>query len=114
MKTIVTVLSAVALLASTAAAQQPGHQNMPMPMPQAAQQPASGMCGAEDPTKPGMSSMGCGGCSLMRGMMTGTAPTGMMAAAPNESAKTIQLRGEMMKAMGEIMLKYGKMMEGTK
>lgn len=36
---------------------------------------------------------------------------GMMG-GQSDSARTVQMRGEMMKAMGEIMMKYGKMMEG--
>ena len=112
-RTVIAFAGAALFFASTAAAQQPGHHNMPMP--QAAPQPASGMCGAEDPAKPGGMSMGCGGCSMMRGMMS-AAPSGALAAAPNanDSPRMVQMRGEMLKAMGEVMLKYGKMMEGAK
>ena len=115
-KSLIAVATLGLFFASVAAAQQPGHQNMPMPMPMppAAQQPAPGACGADD-AKPGMSKTGmqmsCGGCSMMRGM-TASASSGTMTPAPTESAKMIQLRGEMMRAMGEVMLKYGKLMEG--
>jgi hypothetical protein len=36
---------------------------------------------------------------------------GMMGHPP-ESARAMQMRGEMMKAMGEVMMKHGKMMQG--
>jgi hypothetical protein len=51
-----------------------------------------------------------GGCSMMSGMMGG----GMMGMGSGQSdPRTMQMRGEMMKAMGEIMMKYGKLMEGS-
>ena len=113
-KVVIAVAAIGLFFSSVAAAQQPGHHNMPMPTPSATPQPAPGACGADD-AKPGTpgTAMGCGGCSMMRGMMS-SAPTGMMAAAPDDSPKVIQLRGEMMKAMGEVMVKYGKMMEGAR
>jgi cytochrome c556 len=40
-------------------------------------------------------------------MMGGAAP-----ADPKEKAAMLQMRGEMMKAMGDIMMKHGKMMQG--
>jgi len=33
---------------------------------------------------------------------------------PPESARAMQMRGEMMKAMGDVLIKYGKMMESAK
>jgi hypothetical protein len=47
------------------------------------------------------------------GGMVGGGMMGMMG-GPQADARSIQTRGEMMKAMGEIMMKYGKMMEGGK
>jgi len=38
----------------------------------------------------------------------------MMGGSPGESARMMQMRGEMMKAMGDIMIKYGKAMESAK
>ena len=114
-KLVISVAAIGLFFVSAAAAQQPapqpGHQ-----MPSAAPQPAPGACGADDPTQPS-TSMGCGGCSMMRGMMgrmMSAAPVGMMQIAPSDSPRMIEMRGEMMKAMGEIMMKYGKMMEGGK
>jgi hypothetical protein len=90
MKRLVGVVAVTVVLAAAAAAAQqppaqptPGHQ---MPM-------HGGMC-------PMMGGMMGGG---MMGMMGGQA----------ESPRVVQMRGEMMKAMGEIMLKYGRMMEGA-
>ena len=46
-----------------------------------------------------------GMCPMMSGMM------GMMGGQA-ESLRMMQMHGEMLKAMGEIMMKYGKMTEG--
>jgi hypothetical protein len=46
-----------------------------------------------------------GGGGMMSGMM------GMMGGQA-ESPRMMQMRGEMLNAMGEIMMKYGKMTEG--
>ena len=56
-------------------------------------------------------SMQGGTCPMMGGMMSG-GMMGMMSGQA-DSARMMQMRGEMMKAMGDIMLKYGKMMEGA-
>jgi hypothetical protein len=34
-----------------------------------------------------------------------------MGGSSSESPRTLQMRGEMMKAMGDVLLEYGKMME---
>ena len=49
-------------------------------------------------------------CPMMGGMMSGA----MMSGAQTDSPRMVQMRGEMLKAMGEVMLKYGKMMESSK
>jgi hypothetical protein len=49
-------------------------------------------------------------CPMMGGMMSGGGMMGMMG-GESDSPRMIQMRGEMMKAMGEIMMKYGKMMD---
>jgi hypothetical protein len=49
--------------------------------------------------------MGVGGGGMMGGTM------GMMGGG--DPATMMQMRGEMLKAMGDIMLKYGKSMEGA-
>ena len=94
-RTVGLVVLALILAAGAADAQQapaqpgttPEHQ---MPM-------AGGMC----PMMGGM--MGGGGMMPMMGMMGGQ----------SDSPRMMQVRGEMMKAMGDIMMKYGKMMEGA-
>lgn len=48
------------------------------------------------------------------GMGMGMGPMGgMMGAAgdPKQAARMMQMRGDMLKAMGEVMLKYGKLLE---
>ena len=75
-----------------------------------AQQPAS-------PPGPMPHQMQGGMCPMMGGMMgggmTGSGMMGMMG-AQSDSPRMVHMRGEMMKAMGEVMVKYGKMMEGEK
>jgi len=55
------------------------------------------------PMAGGMCPMMGGGMMPMMGMMGGQ----------SDSPRMMQMRGEMMKAMGDIMMKYGKMMEGA-
>ena len=49
------------------------------------------------------------GHSMMSGGMTG----GGQPMDPNATAQMMEMRGEMMKAMGDIMLKHAKRMQGT-
>jgi hypothetical protein len=94
------VVIALVLATSGAVAQQtpsqpghsPGHQ---MPM-------AGGMCPMMGGMMSGGGMMG-GGMMPMMGMMGGQSDTPQM----------MQMRGEMLKAMGEVMMKYSKMMEGA-
>jgi hypothetical protein len=54
-------------------------------------------------------------CPMSGGMMSGGMMTGdMMMGAQSNNPRMVQMRGEMLKAMGEIMMKYGKMMESGK
>ena len=54
-------------------------------------------------------------CPMMGGMMSGGMMGGMMmGGAQPESPRMLQMRGEMLKAMGDVMVKYGKQMETTK
>jgi hypothetical protein len=64
------------------------------------------------PMQDGMCPMmgGMSGGMMSGGMMSG----GMMMGAQSDSPRMVQMRGEMLKAMGEIMMKYGKMMETGK
>lgn len=50
----------------------------------------------------------------MMGMMGGSGMMGGGMMGMASDARTMQMRGEMMKAMGDIMVKYGKMMEGQR
>jgi len=81
------------------------------------QPPPSGQPGQQHPMPGGGTGMGSGMCPMMMGGgMTGGGGMpmmGMMGSQP-ESARAMQMRGEMMKAMGDVLIKYGKMMEGAK
>ncbi len=98
MKRIVSLVAVVVvLLTGVALAQQPPAQ----PKPESGhQQMQGGMC----PMMTGGDMMGGSG-------MRGGGMMGMMG-SQGDSPRMMQMRGEMMKAMGEVMLKYGKMMEG--
>ena len=72
------------------------------------QPPPSGQPGQEHPLPGGGPGMGAGMCPMMMG------GGGRMGGSPGESARMMQMRGEMMKAMGDIMIKYGKAMESAK
>jgi hypothetical protein len=56
---------------------------------------------------------GCPGMSMMGGGMPMMGMMGMMGGA-HESPRTMQMHGEMLRAMGDILIKYGKMMEAQK
>jgi hypothetical protein len=88
---VLAVGAAVAQQTPTQPGTDPGHQ---MPM-------ASGMC-------PMMGGMMGGG-----GILGGGMPMMGMTGGQPESPRMVQMRGEMLKAMGEVMMKYGKMMEGA-
>ena len=91
MKRVVSlVVFALVLTAGVALAQQPPAQP-----------------GAEQHHQP----MQGGMCPMMGGTMSGNM-MGMMG-GQSDSPRMMQMRGEMMKAMGDILLKYGKMMEGA-
>lgn len=69
----------------------------------------------QSPMQGGMCPMCSSGmCPMMGGMQGGMMGGGMMGmmGGQSDSPRTGQMRGEMMKALGEIMMKYGKMMEG--
>jgi len=101
---VAVVLIALSLVTSASAQQGGMGSQMPHSPPTPGQSPtSSGMC-------PMCSSGVCpmmGGAGMMGGGMMG------MMGSQSDSPKAIQMRGEMMKAMGEIMMKYGKMMEGN-
>ena len=97
--------------AALAAAQQPGGQ---MQMPMGGQHGQPGQPPGQTPM------MGSGMMPMMHQMMGGQMdPSGMGMMGgdqmdPKTMGRMLQMRGEMMKAMGEILLKYGKMMEEGK
>jgi|SRR6267378_3446370 len=94
----VLVTALVLAVAATAGAQMPA--------------PPSGQPGQQHPMPGGGPGMGGGMCPMMMGG-GGMPMMGMMGSQP-ESARAMQMRGEMMKAMGDVLIKYGKMMEGAK
>lgn len=69
------------------------------------------------PTQPsperGHHHMQGGMCPMMGGGMMGGGMMGMMG-GQSDSPRMMQMRGEMMKAMGEVLVKYGKAMEGAR
>ncbi len=115
MKTLAAVVisgSVLLLLAGPALAQQPQQGGAPAG-PMGGHMMGGHMMGgagggAPGPAGgcPGMPMMGGGGMPMM-GMM------GMMAGA-HESPRTMQMHGEMLRALGDILVKYGKMMETQK
>ena len=95
------VVVAVLVLLSGAPvlAQQPGADQQGRPSPQMMQM-CRQMMGHEGPT---------GG---MGGGMMGMTPT--MGGDPKQQAEMMAMRGEMMKAMGDIMMKYAERMRPAK
>ncbi|MGH7307441.1 MAG: hypothetical protein ACREK6_01970 [Candidatus Rokuibacteriota bacterium] len=74
----------------------------------------------QTPAQPGMSGPGHqtpmpgGMCPMMGGAMGGSGMMPMMGmmGGESESPRMMQMRGEMLKAMGDVLIKYGKAMEG--
>jgi hypothetical protein len=71
---------------------------------QATAQPGMGGPGHQMPMQGGM-------CPMMGGMMSGGGMMSMMD-GQSESPQMMQMRGEI-KAMGDVLIKYGKAMEGA-
>ena len=124
--TLVTCLTVSLLGAGAAVAQQPSHEHGAT----APQQPSAGskpatpaqgdqahhmqhmeMCRQMMMGQAGMSA-GAMGPGMMRDGMMGMMP--MMGGDPKQQAEMMAMRGEMMKAMGEIMLKYAQRMQSAK
>ena len=101
------------VVASPALAQQPGSARDPHhPAPGAETSPPAAAPGVKPETMPMMEMChrmmeGMGG---MRGMPM---MSGGPAMDPKERAEMLEMRGEMMKAMGDIMLKHAHRMQGT-
>ncbi|HKZ08275.1 MAG TPA: hypothetical protein VJU81_22605 [Methylomirabilota bacterium] len=123
MTLVVTAAFALALSTSVLLAQQPPHQH------DAAKQPPAPSATPGTPA-PAMEAhmakhmemcrhmMGYGGMmggGMGSGMMGGGMGPGMMGGGdPKQQAEMMAMRGEMMKAMGEIMMKYAQRMQSTK
>jgi hypothetical protein len=100
MKTFGVLVASALFAVLTAApvyAQQPGS-------PHGAAQPPAGAPAAPGP---GMMSGAMPMMDMCRQMMGGAQPTD-----PKERAAMMEMRGEMMKAMGDIMMKHGRRMQG--
>jgi hypothetical protein len=105
------VVALVALTVAPAAAQPPGQDQ--------------GSTGAQSPAMPQPHMHGQhmqhhqamhGMCDMMGGGMMGGGMMGgmpMMGMTGEASARMLQMRGEMLRAMGDVLIKYGKAMEGT-
>ena len=101
-KIAVFTLVIVLVAAWDATAQQPSHQHHASDRAAAPTTPSAPAPGAQPPMPGAMMPGG------MCGMMMGSGPGG---GGPAESPRMMQMRGEMMKAMGDIMMKHGRMME---
>ena len=111
-KSAIVAAVVIFMLAVTAAvAQQPTHQHDPAKQPPSATTPMAG---------PGMDAHMAQHMEMCRQMMGQGAMTGagmmgpgmmgmpMMSGDPKQQAEMMAMRGEMMKAMGDIMLKYAQ------
>jgi hypothetical protein len=116
MVTVHAALLAVLLVAASAAMAQDQMCGVESMMAQAGQSEAS----AEQPSMPGGRATGQGMCRMcmMPMMAQAEGPMGMtgMMGDGQMDAKTrgrmLQMRGEMFKAMGEVMMKHGQAMSG--
>ncbi len=111
----ITAAVIVSLLVATGAWAQAQHgapstpgQGQASPAPKAGEHPMMGQ---------GM--MGSMSCPMMGGMMgdemSGQGMMGgMMTSDPKAMARMLKLRGEMLKAMGEVMMKHGRALEQAK
>ena len=114
---VVVAAAALTFSASGVLAQQSQHQHDADKQPPAAS------------TKPGMPTSGMDGhmaqhmemCRQMMGQgsmmgagMMGMMPMAMMSSDPKQQAEMMAMRGEMMKAMGDIMLKYAQRAQSGK
>jgi hypothetical protein len=105
-RVLVSIVVGALLVGGTSFAQQ-GGAGSPMP-----QTPPHGGQGGMCPM------MGSGSCPMMGGGMHGSMHGGGMMGGGmmggqmmGDNPKALQMRGEMMKAMGDVMIKHGQMME---
>jgi hypothetical protein len=106
---------ALALSASVVLAQQPQHQHDATQKPSATLErpPASMEAHMAQHMEMCRELMGRGGM-MGGGMGLGMMGPAMMGGDPKQQAEMMAMRGEMMKAMGEIMMKYAQRMQSTK
>jgi hypothetical protein len=101
------------LLLSTADAQQPGTANDPH-HPAASLTTPTTPEGAPTPDSKGRGMPMMDMCRQMMGDAMGMPMMGTAAAAdPKDKVQMLEMRGEMMKAMGDIMMKHARRMQGT-
>jgi hypothetical protein len=116
------ILSMVTLSLTAAAAQPQTEGQMPMGGPAGQQAPGQPPMRGGGMMGPGMMGMMCpmmggGMMPMMRPMMGGMmdpSGTGMMGGGrmdPKAMGRMLQMRGDMLKAVGEVMQKHGKAME---
>jgi hypothetical protein len=121
MKTVLVVAAtAVAFTAPVVLAQQSQHQHDPGKQPPASSAPPGTSHGSMDAHMArhmemcrqmmGQGGMMMGGGMMGPGMMGGM----MMGGDPKQQAEMMAMRGEMMKAMGDIMLKYAQRAQSAK
>jgi hypothetical protein len=130
---LVTCLTLSLFVGGAAIAQQPSHEHNPTSPQQPAAAPKSAtpaqgdqahqmqhmqhmeMCRQMMTSQPGMMGGGMGPGMMREGMMgPGMMGMPMMSADPKQQAEMMAMRGEMMKAMGDIMLKYAQRMQSAK
>ncbi len=85
------------------------------PLVMGGQMPMGSQGGAQEQPTPPPAMMGRGMMGMMCPMMGGQMdPSGMMGSGemdPKAMARMLELRGDLLKAMGEVMLKHAKAME---
>ena len=117
MKGVIATLTVIGIfVASAAVAQQPAHPGAPaQPAPQMsaprgphAGPPAGGTMPMMDMCQQMMAGGMMSGPQAMAGGMMGG---GMMGGPQSTDPKMMEMRGEMMKAMGEIMMKHAQRMQ---
>lgn len=101
------------LTVAPASAQQPGTATDPYhPAPSAAEAPGTAPAPAPG-MRPGATEM-MGMCHHMMGDMMSMPMMGAgMGMDPKDRADMLEMRGEMMKAMGDIMIRHARRMRGT-
>jgi len=116
MKRLIVAIGVIVLTtATTASAQQPASPADPHHPPGQTQTPAPSVQPTPTPAPGGMMPM----MEMCREMMSGHPGMGpgMMGGGqpsdPKMRAQMMEMRGEMMKAMGDVMLKHAKKMQGT-